>query len=402
MGRAFFVAAAIACAVPAAAQESVFALQFLGLSEESGDARARGMGLLGVALDDDNTAITLNPASLGRHSRMTVSVLGLAGSRTARDASSEDSRGLARFPHQRVALPLAGKVVVSAGFLALRNFQGDYQLPSQRISGYDYVQEFSRRGTLYTVPVGIAGAFGSRVRAGATLDFLFGTVDEAWTNRGDSLVAVRTRRRDRFGGQMLTLGVVVSPVPVFTVGASLTPGIDVTRTERTTIEDARLSSDALPARDASVERDVHWPLAFRGGATLRLGSRWRLGSDVLYRDWASYDGRLYGAESIGTEHRVGAGIEFTPRRGGFLGSAAYRAGLSRTTWPQRVGGARLRESSLHLGAGVPLRDGFGRLDFGFEYGKTGSRDRNGIEETSWRFLLGVSGQEIWRRKSPRT
>lgn len=401
MSRVLWALSALLCAAPVAAQESIFALQFLGVSEESGDARARGMGLLGVALDDDYTAITLNPASFGDLTRMTVSALGLAGSRTAKSGGVEDSQGLARFPHQRVALPISGKVVLSAGFLGLRNFQGDYQLPARSISGFDYTQDFTRRGTLYTVPVGIARGFGPHVRLGATLDFLLGTVDESWTQRGDSLVAIRTRRRDRFHGQTVTLGIVVSPVRVFTVAASLTPGRDVTRSARTTIEDARLTNDVTPVRDATLESSVHMPLSFRGGAALRLGRQWQLGSDFLYRDWASYDGRLYGAESIGTEHRVAGGVEFAPQKRGF-GSWAYRAGVSRTTWPQRVGGQRLRETTLHLGAGIPLRDGFGRLDFGFEYGRTGTLGRNGLEESSWRFLLGVSGQEIWRRKSPRT
>ena len=80
--RGLVLLAALGGAVPAAGQESIFALQGLGVSEETGDPRAREMGLLGVALDDAQTAVTLNPASLASLSRLTLSVMGLAGRRT--------------------------------------------------------------------------------------------------------------------------------------------------------------------------------------------------------------------------------------------------------------------------------------------------------------------------------
>ena len=388
--------------VPAAvAQESIFSLQFLGISEESGDVRARGLGVLGVGLPETQTAITLNPATHAGLSRMTLSVMGLAGKRHADDGVLADDQGMARFPHARIALPIPGRLVLSAGFVGQRNFSGQFTLPEAGAGGLGYTQDFDRSGTLYTMPVGIARAFGSRVKVGATFDFVFGTVDEAWTTTGDSLLALKTRRRDTFSGRTVTLGTLLQPWAPLRLGLSVTPGMDLDRSARTTIEDARLVGGTTALRDTTVLSEVQFPVSWRAGASADLGTHWTLVADALRRDWSDYDGRLYGAESLGLESRVGAGVEFRPQRPDWWGRIAYRAGVSRTTWPQRVGGNRVRETAVHIGTGLDLKGGFGRLDLGFEYGRTGDLDRNGQQESSWRFLLGLSGQETWRRRSPR-
>ena len=397
---------AIACLVAqtAAAQESFFGLQYLGASEETGDVRARGMGLLGVALNDEHTSVTLNPASHAALERMTISMVGLAGGYSATNGTITNDRSFARFPHLRFALPVFGQAVVSVGFVGWRNFEGAYVLPTQSVGEFTYTQDFRRDGTLYTVPVGVARRFGKFVQAGVTLDFVFGTIDEAWTSGGDSLVAMRTRRRDTFGGHGVTLGIVVQPLSRLTLGASFSPQFDSERNEHFTIEDGR-SMGAGALRDSSELSDVTMPYVIRAGAKLGLGPRWLVASDFLLRDWEAYNGRLYGltgTDPVRGEMRFGGGVEFTPHRAAWWGRPAYRLGASQTTWPQRVGGADLQERALHAGAGIDLRGGNGRFDFGFEYARIGNLADNGAEESVWRVLIGFSGQELWRRKSPRS
>jgi len=394
------VAAAALLAQPAAAQESIFSLQFLGVSEETGDTRARGQGVLGIAVDERQSSIALNPATHARLTRMTLSVMGVAGQRRSEEPGRSDRQGLARFPHARVALPLPGDVVLSAGFLGLRNFRSEFALAERRVAGLPYVQTFTRTGTLYTMPVGLARQIGPYVSVGATLDFVLGTVDEAWTTGGDSLLALRTRRRDTFSGRNVTVGAVVRPWRGLRVGVTASPSVDIDRSARTTIEDARITATTA-LRDTTVLSSVQFPATWRAGVALDLGPHWTLAADALRRSWEDYDGRLYGAQAVGLESRVGGGVEFRPQRRTWWGGLAYRAGVSRTTWPQRVGGAALREMAVHMGTGLDLKGGFGRLDIGFEYGRTGSLETNGGRESSWRFLLGLSGQETWRRRSPR-
>jgi hypothetical protein len=401
---AVLVCAAAWLAAPAVwAQESYFGLQFLGASEETGDVRSRGMGVLGIGLDDPHTAITLNPAAHAALERMTISIMGLAGGRSATDGAISDGRGWARFPHQRVALPVFGQAVLSVGFVGWRNFEGDFALAEGSIDGFTYSQDFRRDGTLYTIPLGVARRFGKYFQAGLALDFILGTVDEAWTSSGDSLVSLRTRRRDTFSGRGLTLGVLVHPMSNLTLGASVAPEFEVDRNAHFTIEDGR-SAGGAALRDSSALSDVTLPFVVRAGASLAAGKRWTVASDFLYRDWQAYNGRLYGlsgADPVGSEIRFGGGVEFQPRRSAWWGRPAYRAGVSRTTWPQRIGGEDLHELGVHAGFGLGLRDGKGRVDVGFEYARIGNLDDNGARENVWRVLVGFSGQEVWRRKSPR-
>ena len=396
----------IACllAQSGAAQESAYGLQYLGASEETGDARARGLGLLGVALNDAHTAITLNPASHGALERMTISFLGVAGGYSAQNGTITNDRSFARFPHLRIALPVFGQAVLSVGFVGWRNFEGAYVLPTQSVGDFTYTQDFNRNGTLYTIPLGVARRFGKFVQAGLTLDFLLGTIDESWTSGGDSLLAMRTRRRDTFSGRGLTFGLMAQPLPQLTLGASFAPQFSSERNEHFTIEDGR-STGGPTHRDSSALSDVTMPFVVRAGGKLALGPRWMVASDFSLRDWESYNGRLYGltgTDPVRSEMRFGAGIEFVPQRAAWWGRPTYRVGASQTTWPQRVGGADLQERALHAGAGMNLRGGNGRFDVGFEYARIGNLGDNGAEESVWRVLIGFSGQELWRRKSPRS
>ncbi len=386
----------------ARAQESFFSLNFLGVNEETGDVRARGLGLLGIALPDNKTAITLNPAATAQLPRMTLSVMGLAGSRLSRDADGEIRQGVARFPHQRFALPIPGHFVISAGFVGLRNLRSDFQLSDRVLDGLTYHQRFDRNGTLYTMPLGIAHNLGPRVHLGLTVDFLLGTVDESWTVVGDSLIALRTRRRDTFSGQNVTLGALVEPLDWLHVGATVSPEANADRSARTTSEDSRITNGANAVRETAVLSKVRFPATWRLGVTADAGRHLLVSADAMRRDWAAYDGRLYEAESVGLESRLGGGLEYRPLSRPWWGRLAYRAGVSRTTWPQRVGGNPLRETTLHLGTGFDLKNSLGRLDLGFEYGSLGSFGQNGREERTLRFMLGFSGQEIWSRRSPRS
>ncbi len=382
---------------PLGAQESFFSLQFLGVSEESAGGRARGMGIQGVGVGDTRTSLALNPGSLGALQQMTFSAMGVSGVRTSSDPTLEQSAGLARFPHVRVALPLFGKVVAHVGFLGMRNFRADFQLPASEIDGLAYTQSFDRDGTLYQIPFGVSGSLGPRLHVGASLDFVLGTVDERWVTEGDSIVALASRRRDEMTGRTVTLGFVARPTPRLQLGASWSPRFEIDRNRRTTLEDARANSTAAPLRDSSTNDTFTYPQVVRVGAGVELGSAWLLATDYMWREWEAYGGDAYEAEAVGNETRVGGGVNWNPQP-----RVHYRAGLSRTTWPQFVGGERLHETALHLGLGIDIRGEGGRFDVALEHGWIGSLDSNGRQERTWRVIVSLAGQEVWRRKSPRT
>ena len=165
---------------PARPEESVFGLQFLGTSDETGDARARGLGVLGVALDDTSTAAVLNPAAHGSLKYMTLSLVAVTGSRSVRSAEAEAREGFARFPQIRAALPVFGRLALGTGFVSFQNTRGRFRLEEREIDGLPYTQRFERDGSLYTIPIIVAAPVGRFLRLGVSVDFLLGKVDEKW------------------------------------------------------------------------------------------------------------------------------------------------------------------------------------------------------------------------------
>jgi len=396
-----FVAGLAAWVAPVRAQESFFSLQFLGISEETSDARARAMGVLGVGLGDTQTAATLNPASFGLLDRMTLSLVAGASVHTARDATLENQRTDATFPHIRAALPLPGRLVFSIGFVGLRNYRSEFVLPRQSVGPYTYRDNFDRSGTLYTVPLGLSRIVTSRLWVGATADFVLGTVDEAWTTNGDSLLALRTRRRDGMNGTSVSLGALVDPPRWLRLGVSWSSPSTLDVESRTTIEDARVGGAGAPLRDDTALLTARYPGTFRGGASAHFGKKLVLTGDYLYRDWKDWDGRLYAAAATTTESRVGGGFEIYPHRSPRWRKFGYRFGVSQETWPYKLGGADITQTTIHFGSGFQLRGGAGRLDMAVERSWIGDLATNGYEENRWAFVFSVTGQETWRRKSPR-
>jgi len=354
------------------------------------------MGIQGVGLGDVRTSLTLNPGSLGALQQMTFSAVGVSGVRNSSDGTQEQSAGLARFPHVRVALPLFGKFVAHAGFAGMRNFRADFQLAAREIDGLGYRQRFARDGTLYQIPVGVSGAFGSRLSAGVTWDFVLGTVDERWVTEGDSIVSLSTRRRDEMTGRTATLGVLARPFERLHVGISWSPQFQIDRNRRLTLEDARANTTAAPLRESNSRSKFDYPQVVRVGAAATLSPEWTVATDYMWREWEAYGGDLYEAEAVGNESRFGAGVEWSARP-----RLHTRIGLSRWTWPQVVGGERLHETALHFGFGIDVKGDGGRFDVALEHAWIGSLDRNERQERTWRVVVSLAGQEVWRRKSPR-
>jgi hypothetical protein len=202
-------------------------------------------------------------------------------------------------------------------------------------------------------------------------------------------------------GTSATLGVVLTPVKPLRLGLTWNPQIGADQLTRTTLEDARIGV-ATPLREQRTNQEVHFPSTVRAGAALALGTRWQVAGDYSWRDWADWDGRMYDAEAAGSETRYGGGVEYGPGGAGALRKMSFRAGVHRSEWPQRLGGNPIHETALHLGWGISMRQDLGRLDVALEYVQAGDLAKNGYEESRWNFLLSLSGQEVWRRKSPRT
>lgn len=377
------------------AQESIFGLQFLGTSEETSDARARALGVLGIGLDERRSAITQNPATLAQLDHMTISAMFVTGGRTSRSATEEETYSVARFPHVRFALPMFGRFVVSAGFSGFRNFKGKINLPEEEIDGLTYRNNFVRDGTIFLFPLGLSTSLTKRLHVGATFDFVLGTVDESWETRSDSLVSLATRRRTELNARSFTLGVLLQPWSWLDLGASWNPQFAANGSTRWTLEDVRIITATTPLRDVSEQGNVLFPQAWRLGASLQLHRKLMITSDALWREWSVYDGNLFEAEGVGNEWRIGAGMEWQRD-----GRVDFRWGFSHQKWPQIVGGNELKETTFHLGAGFDISDEKSRIDLAVEYALIGNVERNIFEERTVRFVISISGQEEWKRRRP--
>jgi hypothetical protein len=225
------------------------------------------------------------------------------------------------------------------------------------------------------------------------VDFLLGKVDEKWITEGDSILSLASRRQDEMNGTSLTFGALVTPKPWMRIGFSWTPSYDVDVKRKTSVENTTPGS--APLRVSTSESTSRFPQVLRGGATVRVKRSWIVAADVQWRAWEDYEGNLYEAEAIGNETRFGAGFEWRSSL-----YTSWRLGFSRRTWAQEVGGESIRETALHLGAGVPLSPGMGGLHVALEYASIGSIESNGYEERVWRVVVSLSGQERWIRKGP--
>jgi hypothetical protein len=381
--RLLWSAAALLCLgslAPELSAQSLFAGRGLGYAMEPLDARARGLGGVGLGLPEPSLSL-VNPAGVAGLAAPALHVTVQPDQFTADFDGTEVSGSTVRFPVIHVALPYR-RWVATIGYSSFLDRNWAVERDTTLMVGASPIavrDRFASHGGVARLRLGAAYAAGPRVAVGASVDVYTGSVQDTVYRLFDDIrfePAISASALS-FRGVGYGAGVRWVPTEAFAFGASLSAG-------------GQLEMRQPEAPTQSFDLPVTGSLGASGRLTpttlVALSGRWS--------GWSSVDGALAGEAEARDTWAVAGGIEWEAVRIGpnvvpvRLGA---RHGLLPFRWNEGADWAN--ERAVTLGTGVRLAGGAAALDAAVERGQRGG-DPAGISESFWRmaFSLTVLGR----------
>lgn len=398
MSRFLLVVAVVTLVLPAAAhaQESVFNLPAFAVPEEGSTIRTRALGGAGSGVGGEVFSLA-NPAPIGRFQRagLYLSLLGQNVTVDGEDASGDFTDVM--FPMAQIVLPAWNRSVLALGYYQFVDFDTDLEATVE-FEGDTLPVELKSTGGVSVLAPAFAYSVDAATQVGVSVDLYLGSreivrVVELQDLSPGSLEASDSLSRDFHG-----VG--------FTVGAERALGsrlrLSAAYRHRPTIE-----SEITHAPDENLEgRSSDFDLP----GEVVLGASWQAIRGLVVTagfrraSWSSF--LPEGVENVGygDELEVGGGLEYAPAitRAMLLGpQAPVRLGYRWRRLPLEIDDEPVTEWTASLGYGRTLGPaGRSGVDVVLEYGRRGSMEDHGLEESFLRFGVGFRAFEQWRRDQP--
>lgn len=292
--------------------------------------------------------------------------------------------------------------------------------------GYNLIDEQTNSGgsltNLYTGEGGLTRVFYSvgyevlkDLSIGATVNFNYGTLDNERLQQIDGVqFGTFDRRSSRVNGFDFNYALNYSPIVKgrYRFHSSIrvnTQGNLVSHNDR----QIGSFSIATGGNIEEVEVDLvsqnlkNTELKIPTTTTLGLGYgedfKWFVGAEYSFQGMSSFENTFLGADSIryGDASSYALGAFITPDHDSFasyLKRMTYRAGLRLEKTGMMVNDVDINNFGITFGLGLPLGRSFSNLNLGFEIGRRGTTKANLIEESYFKFNVGLSLNDRWFQK----
>jgi hypothetical protein len=385
---------------------------FLGIGDlrYMPNVRAVGMGYAGLALTSPYTINTLSPATWGK-----IDLPRVEGSMLYegfRSSNATTSRYLARadVSGALLAYPIssAQSMVLAFGFTPYSKVDYDTYSSGSYITPEDtmlYSLRYVGTGGNSKGLLGLSYAPTPSITLGASLNYLFGTVERSTTMTPhlSTYYAGTQDEENTMNGPTVTvavlldsLGDVASFLRPFSFGFTATSRATLTTTHRFTYTFTDQTDTS--SEDTNI---MTIPASFGVGIACHPSDRWILALDYNQQAWATMETREGTPSDIRDSWMIGAGVERLPAREAgvpLLDRLAYRLGFTYQSTYYSPGGYGINFWSVTGGLGVPVSTD-ARLNLAIEYGSRGTTANGLIKDNILRFSASLSISEKWFQRS---
>jgi len=354
----------------------------LGFPLEPIDARARGMGSLGVGLFGPS----LLPGDPAVAQALTVPMV----TATYQPSWASGSLGSEAVDHRTSRFPLLGIAypVGGTGGMATLTFSGfmdqNWEVTDSRtldLAGATVpaTDSYRSEGGISALRLGWAQRVRPGLSVAATLGSYIGGVTRVFTRSFDSTAVGADVQSYRNGGEWQFTG------PTASAGVSW-DATDLVRVAGSVTWSGELHADATPETEAP-DQDFELPLEYRLGASGELSSRLSVNLGLSYADWSATNDDLGDGAASGGTWSYGGGVEWDgPNWTGR--DFPLRIGYRQSELPFRFLGSEVSESVWALGVGLQLLQleelPLARFDLAYE---RGDRDGGPLSESFDRLTL---------------
>jgi hypothetical protein len=374
----------------------------VGLMHLRAGAKASGMGNTSLALADGLAVYQLNPAALASIQFARLQTQFSVESADVKLRASSGSFRDANFNGASLVLPVKRGYAVTFGFHPYSRVDFSLNQNGSDANG-THEEIYSGNGGLDEAYVAFSGTIGgaeskSGLRYGVAADFYFGRIQRTWRVNFSNGSFAPTE--DQVGAYFHGIGFHAGAQwyhPRWQLGVAVRPPVDLN--VETELE------YFFGSQSETINSEVRLPLWFGFGVGFRPGSKWQLAAEYRMQQWGGVPDNLDLGAALNDSREFGAGFEFTPSRNlldGYLKRTSYRAGVTFSKLPyEDPVGESISEWVVTSGFGLPFRQGTGRIDIAFEYGKRGDLSSNTAEESIMRLSFSINGAERWfARNSP--
>jgi len=141
-----------------------------------------------------------------------------------------------------------------------------------------------------------------------------------------------------------------------------------------------------------------YPLSWRLGFSKRITQHSLIGADIEYEGWKGSDLDLEQPATAANQWRYCIGYEFLPaavENPPLYRKFPLRLGFSQATYPYKISGSSITETSFSFGTGRYFANRNGLVDIAFEYLKRRTELENYPEERVFRVVFSLSAFERW-------
>jgi hypothetical protein len=285
-----------------------------------------------------------------------------------------------------------------------------------------YQVNFQGGGGLFQLRGGLGYRVSDALRVGASLDVIFGIIEnQRNTEFGDAPIRdVRLRDATRLTGVTGSVGAhlsfrnVLADEDALSLGAAvnLPTTLDGSRV-LTLSENRSVLPDTLSANGQSTfDGEVSLPWRGRLGLAYQPGSQWTFTADGLYEPWSSFSSTfgeeapftrrfpVGGEETLTDRWRVSLGTQVVPagadQFSGYLANVAYRFGVyTEQMYVTPDTRTNVQTYAATAGFSLPTSLAGTRIDLNLEAGTRDATDGSLVQDNFYRVALHVNFGERW-------
>lgn len=382
----------------------------LGTVHPTQFAIQRAMGGVSVPYNSAAAINYGNPASYSQLKLMTMEVGLQANGSWLSTTTQQSMTGSAMINYLALAFPCAKWWGSSVGLLPYSSLQ--YDLYTQRYSIYADTlltdHRFIGRGTLYQVYWG-NGFKIKNVSFGVNAAYIFGEQDRFSQSYFSTIPGAFGNQKTealRINGLLWNAGVQYDQKfknkdfhLILGATAELPQNLATTKDGKWEryIQSTGNAVDSIYQYE-EISGNVTLPLRWGIGAALKKDNNWQVATQYRNENWSDY--RIFDTpdSTLVNNHVIGFGFEYTPDYRAitkFWQSATYRGGFQYNTGRINISQTGIKDWSISLGLGMPLRKVNSRINIGFEMGQQGTTANQLIKETFFITTFGFTLNDRW-------
>ena len=306
--------------------------------------------------------------------------------------------------HLVFGFPVSKKIGVSIGMIPYSS--AGYML-NYRDEQNNADMIYSGDGGLSKMYFGGAYKITNSLSLGMNASYLFGGLNRQKKAEFDDVSIFNSRSVSRINlkGYYYSVGMIyikeLKENMQFTIGIRANNKANISANRTILTESFEYSSIFEVVKDTAVNSTesgvVIMPQQLAVGGSLDIEKKWLLSANYSTQNWSDY--RLFEAtDSLQNSMSFSAGVQYTPDYNAVTKlhkRMHYRLGMTYGKTPLHIFGTQLKERSISIGMGIPLKKTRTMYDVSITMGERGTTDNNLIKEQFVLFGLSISYEGIW-------